>query len=75
MTVSAYAAQEGLEFVIFLPLPPEGWDCRYTIPYLANVSSANLVVINLSLLAMPPSSYMSPTIIFFFFFLLRQGLM
>lgn len=34
MIVPAYVAQDGLEFVIFLPPPPEGWDSRYTPPHL-----------------------------------------
>lgn len=69
MTVSAYVDQDGLKFVVFLSLPPEGWDCRYTLPHPANVSSANLVLINLKSLAM------GPMIMIIIFLLLRLGLM
>lgn len=63
----AYVAQNGLEFVIVLPPPPEGWDSRYALPHLANISLAISVLINPRSSAMPPSSYPGPMIFFLYF--------
>jgi hypothetical protein len=35
MTGFHYVAQADLELVIFLPQPPECWDYRHTLPWLA----------------------------------------